>query len=544
MNRWGLALELTRQARPEFWVLTGSTLLRILNLSCGAALLAWPAWLLTSGSRPDVVTVGLVLLVVAAMKAVARYGEQVLGHLAAFRTQARLRIRLYDDLVPLAPAITTARGSGDLLTLANDEVNALEVFYAHTIAPTITAVVLPVTGVLVGGWFGGGTVAVVLAIGFLLGGVVVPWLGARASRRASLHASSARSVLAQHMSDDVAGRDEIVSHRGERWRLRVAQRAEAEVGRAVMLGGRAKASRSALAMLWQGATILALLAVAEVPAVLVPIALVPGIAPALASVERLARSLPSALTAAGRLAEVSRITPEVLSPADPVAPSGRSDIELRDVSFRYPGTERDVLDGFSLRVPDGGRVGIVGPSGAGKSTVAHLLTRTFDPQAGQVCLGGVDLRRLDLEEVRRLVRVTDQRGVLLSGTVRSNLLLARPDAEAADLEHACRLACLDRDLAEWPDGLDTVLGEFGTRLSGGQAQRLALARAIVGRPRVLVLDEATSHQDAITQAEIMERLLGQWRGTLIVIAHRDAALTGMDTVVRVDPAECRSLPLP
>ena len=137
MTRWDLALELARRARPEAWVLAGSLALRILNLTCGAAMLAWPMWLLTSGERPSVARVALTLMVLAAVKAAARYGEQVLGHLAAFRTQARLRIRLYDDLVPLAPAVTAERGSGDLSTLAGDAIESLEVFYAHTIGPVI-----------------------------------------------------------------------------------------------------------------------------------------------------------------------------------------------------------------------------------------------------------------------------------------------------------------------------------------------------------------------------------------------------------------------
>ena len=543
MTRWDLALELARHARPEAWVLAGSLALRILNLTCGAALLAWPMWLLTSGERPSVARVALTLMALAAVKAAARYGEQVLGHLAAFRTQARLRIQLYDDLVPLAPAVTAERGSGDLSTLAGDAIESLEVFYAHTIGPVIAAVVVPGLAVLAGGVVGGVPAAGILAAGFVVGGVVVPMLGARISRRASIMASQARSRLAQQMTDNVAGHQEILSHQGEAWRLRLVSEVEDEVAEAVLVGGRAKAYRGMLGALWQGATMLVLLCLVPVPDVLVPLALVPGAAPALVSIERLARSLPAALTGAGRLAQVAATAPAVSSPTAPSPPPSEWSVELDGVEFRYPGSDVAVLDEVSFRVSAGGRLGIVGPSGVGKSTIVHLLTRTFDPTAGVVRIGGVSARELDLELLRRAVRVTDQRGVLLSGTVRSNLLIARPEATTAELERACHLACLDRDLATWPDALDTVVGEFGTRLSGGQAQRLGLARAVLGDPMVLVLDESTSHQDAITQAEIMRRLLTHWQGTLIVIAHREAALAGIPEVIGLSVDRVTQCPL-
>jgi ATP-binding cassette subfamily C protein CydCD len=179
------------------------------------------------------------------------------------------------------------------------------------------------------------------------------------------------------------------------------------------------------------------------------------------------------------------------------------------------------VDGVSVRVPAGSTVALVGPSGAGKTTVASLLLRFWDPQAGVVRLFGHDLREYGLDDLRRRIALVAQDTYLFNDTLRANVLLARPDADEAALRAAIERAALGELVAALPDGLDTVVGERGAQLSGGQRQRVAIARAFLKDAPVLILDEATSHLDAVSEALVREALerLARDRTTL-VIAHR------------------------
>lgn len=526
---------LLRGARPATGLLVVSVIARIVGQAAGVALLAVPAGAigaLALDASPGWRVVVLWMIGLAVLKAACRYAEQVTGHVAAFTLLARMRVRLYDVLVPLAPAVTEQEGSGRLLEAATKDIDRVEVFYAHTIAPMVTAVVIPAGAVVVAVVAAGPVPAVLLAAGLAIGLVAHLLVGRGSSARTARHMADARARLAQEIADDVRGRDEIVTFGATEQRARRVDGLGAELGASLRSSGVGLGRRAAIQTAWQLATIIALLAVGGAPLdiLLVLVAFVPGTAPALASVEAFARSLPAALASARRLLELERRTPSVDEPADPIGmePVGR--VELAGVVFAYPGRDRAVLDGVDLRIDPGEVVAIVGATGSGKSTVSRLLTRTWDPGSGAVRLDGQDVRTLALADLRRAVTVVDQRTALLGGTVRENLLLAAPEATDAELAEALDAACLAGDVRALPDGLDTLLGEDGARLSGGQAQRLALARGYLRRSPVMVLDEITSHQDPLTQRRILERLRERV-GTAIVIAHRGAVLDHVDRVV-------------
>ncbi|AHY47463.1 ABC-type multidrug transport system ATPase and permease component [Rubrobacter radiotolerans] len=218
-------------------------------------------------------------------------------------------------------------------------------------------------------------------------------------------------------------------------------------------------------------------------------------------------------------AETEVVPPEAPKPL----PEGTLGVEFRDVTFRY-GSGEPVLRSLDLAVKPGETVAVVGATGAGKSTLLSLIPRFYDPQEGSVLLGGVDAREVDLEELRRAVGIVPQETFLFSETVRENIAFGKPEATEEEVVRAARVAGVHDQIMGFPEGYDTLVGEWGITLSGGQKQRLAIARALVKDPRVLVLDDATSSVDAETEREIQAALretITHLEGrTTFIVAHR------------------------
>jgi ATP-binding cassette subfamily C protein CydCD len=233
---------------------------------------------------------------------------------------------------------------------------------------------------------------------------------------------------------------------------------------------------------------------------------------------------------------VQRETPAVGDgPLRPPPPAGGSAIRFEAASFAYPGAHRATLTEFSLDIPAGATVALVGPSGAGKTTIANLLMRFWDPSRGRITIDGVDLKDFELDHLRRRIALVSQDTYLFNGTLGANVLLARPEASEAEVRHALDQAALAEFVDGLPEGLDTEVGERGVQLSGGQRQRVAIARAFLKNAPTLVLDEATSHLDAVSETQVRGALDALMRDrTTIVIAHRLSTVRGADLLAVLD----------
>jgi len=216
-------------------------------------------------------------------------------------------------------------------------------------------------------------------------------------------------------------------------------------------------------------------------------------------------------------------------------PGGGSTVRFDRVSFAYPGVRRSALGAISLEIPAGATAALVGPSGAGKTTVANLLLRFWDPQEGSITLDGHDLRTYALDHLRRRIALVAESTYLFNDTLRANVRLARPDADERDVRLAIERAALGGFVASLPEGLDTRVGERGMQLSGGQRQRVAIARAFLKNAPVLILDEATSHLDAVSEMLVRDALSELMHGrTTIVIAHRLSTVRAADLIAVLD----------
>lgn len=597
----GDVLWLLRFARPATAKLAGSIAARLIGHLCAAAMIALPAWALGEITAAHLRTGGLPgyqgaaaepagvrflaavvggFLLLAVVRAACRYLEQLLGHVSAFSLMGEMRVWMIDRLIPQAPAVTDGTGAARIHAVAVRDVDRVEVFFAHTIAPAVTALAVPALAVAVAAAAAGPSAALALALVLLLG-VVLPLPGGRAARRTARESAQVRADIAQHIADSLRLREEIRALEAEPARADSLGALDARLGRSLRGNGLRSGLRHALSQLrvWLGTAVVLAAglpasapevgagasawadgAIAALPGALLAAALVPGTAGTLETIERLASSLPAGLEATRRIRELGAGRPVVAEPtgapasasalasARASAPASASSgqgagapdrVRFEHVAFRYPGSERDVLHGIDLALRSGGFIGVVGATGSGKSTIARLAQRHFDPQ-GRVLVDGVPAPELGSARVRELIAVADQEPFLLSATVEENLRLADPAADPATLDWA-------RSVAELELPLDRAVGRRGDALSGGQRQRLALARTLVraasgGSPGagadagvrtlsgVLVLDEATSHQDPLTQARIVANLRRLGAG-MIVIAHRLDVVRDADRIL-------------
>ena len=245
--------------------------------------------------------------------------------------------------------------------------------------------------------------------------------------------------------------------------------------------------------------------------------------------------LTRALASARRILEVLDEEVVLTSPEDGAAEVPDGSVDFEDVSFKYHAGAREyALSGVNLHIPAGQTVGILGGTGSAKTTLVQLIPRLYDATQGTVKVGGRDVREYDLHALRDAVGIVLQKNELFSGTVRENLQWGNPDASDKELWEACRAACADEFLARMPQGLDTDLGQGGVNVSGGQKQRLCIARTLLKRPKVLIFDDSTSAVDTATEASIRAALLALPGVTKLIIAQRVTSVMHTDQIVILD----------
>jgi thiol reductant ABC exporter CydC subunit len=524
--------------------LVGALLLGACAAGFGVALMTSAGYLVSrAAEQPPILSLTLAIVAVrffGLARPLARYFERLASHDLAFRALGRIRTRFYEAIEPLAPARLEAYRRGELLDRMVGDVDALQGLYLRALGP-------PAVALLVGAVCVGAVAAVlpaaalVLAAGLLVGGVAVPALAARLARGSERRAS-VRGELTAELVELLRGAPEIVAYGREGDVLARARARDAELVRIGRRDALAAGVADSLSIVVAGITTAGVLAIAVAAhdAGALDRVLVAALALlALASFESVAvlptaaRELSSCLASGRRVLELSDREPAVREPLEPLAAPGRHPVvALEGVTARYgPGGE-PALRGVDLTLEPGRRVALVGPSGAGKTTALNLLLRFLDAESGRVAIDGRDVREYRLEDVRGTFALAGQDSHLFAGSIRANLLLARPDAGDEQLVEALRRARLADWVAALPDGLDTIVGEEGTSLSGGQRQRLVVARALLRDAPVLLLDEPTAHLDVETAERLLDDVLDASEGrTVLLVTHRPERLERMDAVV-------------
>ncbi|MEV7006916.1 thiol reductant ABC exporter subunit CydC [Streptosporangium sp. NPDC051022] len=502
----------------------------------GLGLIGAAAWLITrAAEQPQLAALSVAIVGVRAFattKGVFRYGERLAGHDVALRAQATTRERLYRSLIPAGPL--NHRGA-DLLSRMVDDTDAVQDLLVRCLLPAVAALVTGVA-VVVLGLFLLPAAALALLAGLLVAGVLIPAGTAAAARRWSARIAPARAELAARVADLVHGSADLAAYGAGERALDACAEADARLVVLERRQARANAVANGLGVLTQGLTVLSVVWIAEgsgtsrvATAVLALTSLVSfePVLPMAAAAERLT----GVLAALRRLREVRATPPAVTEPARPVpVPEGPPTVEVDNLVVRHAPGRPPALDGVSLTLTPGRRVALVGPSGAGKSTLLAALMRLVEPESGTIRLNGVELGELSSDDVRRVMTGLTQDPYVFQASLRDNLRLAGPEAGEEELARAVRRARLDR----WVErtGWDTTLGEDGRTVSGGQLQRLALARALLNDPPVLLLDEPAESLDEETADALMTDLLDATHGhTTLLVTHRLRGLERVDEIV-------------
>lgn len=526
--------------RRTFWITVICGIGRVSAFIGVSAVSALALAHLKRGEPDGGVLVGL--FVVAVVAAGLHWIESWLAHAVAYELLAQLRIDLFRKLEALAPSYLLRRRTGDLVSLASQDVETIEYFFAHTVAPACVAVLVPLTILIILGvsaW-----PAMLALLPFLVWAGMQPLMGRRQLDVLGARAREALGLLSAHLAETLQGLADLVAFnatgaRRERFlqaaqsygrtRVDLADRlslAQVLLDAATGLGGLAVAATAAAWMRYTGTdnTLLPLL-VLLAGAAFLPVS----------EIAQVSRQLADTFASARRLCLVHDEPVRIQDgPLAPPTHAGGLDIAFEHVSFTYPGRQAAALQDISLRVPAGSTLALVGASGAGKSTIAHLLQRVWDPQAGQITLGDIALPQLTLDALHERVALVAQETWLVNGTLEDNVRLANPQASTAEVAQAIEQAALSDFVASLPRGLATTVGERGVALSGGQRQRIAIARAFLRNAPVLILDEATSHLDTVSEAQIHLALARLMRSrTTLVIAHRLSTIRNADLIAVV-----------
>ena len=515
---------------------------------CAVALLAVSGFLLARASlHPNIVAISVAVVAVRALgvgRAAFRYAERLASHDVAFRVLASVRVAIYRRLARLAPAGLAAFRSGDLLARLVSDVDATQDLFIRGIAPPLTAALVG-AGATTAGLLLLAPAGLVLGGGLLLAAAAVPWLAARVARAGARRTSRGRGELSAAITDLLAGAADLHASGGQDAALARAAAADSQLTSSARRSAAASGLGSGLMTGLSGLTLwgVLMLGVAAVSAgtlTRVPLAVLALTAlaafEAVTGLPAAAIQLGQSRASAARIAEVLDAEDPVPDPAQPrPLPMGPYTVALRGAQLRYGPAGPLAIDGIDLDLPPGKRIALVGPSGAGKSTIAAVLLRLHRLSAGRAMLNGHDLSGYSADDVRTVISGCPQDPHIFDASVKANLQLARPGASDSELADAAARARLLSWISSLPQGWDTQVGARGVIMSGGERQRLALARALLADPAVLVLDEPTAHLDPDNRRALTDDLLQVTRGrATLLITHELDGLDQVDEVVVLD----------
>jgi len=517
-----------------------------LTIASSIALLATSAYLISAAAlHPSIAELQVAIVGVrffGLSRGIFRYLERLSSHETTFRLLGRLRVWFYDALEPLAPAGLGGERSGDLLSRFLADIETLENFYVRVLAPPLVALVVVIgSGLFMAGF--DVRLSSIFLVTLLLVGVGLTWVSLALGRGPGQVLVEAKANLQADLVDTLQGLPDLLVYDGLPAHLERIQNRQSVLQKAQhrMAGISAMQSASNQLLTGLGTWLVLVMGILLVNSgQLSGVYLAVIVLAAMASFEAVqglplaAQYLESNLQAAGRLFTIADTPPAVQDLPGSETIIGTPDLSIKDLFFAYPESPVNTpsLTDIQFDLPPGKHIAILGESGSGKSTLFQLLLRFWEMDTGQIMLGGRDVHQYTQESVRNCFSVMPQNNYLFNTSLRENLLVANPFADPQQIEQALKTVCLDEFITSLPLGLDTLVGQHGLQISGGERQRLGLARLLLKPASIYLLDEPTAQMDTRLEGHIIGNLQTALESySLLWITQRLVGLEWMDEIL-------------
>ena len=506
---------------------------------CAGMLLA-----IAAGQAPGRTITGpaVMIVVCTVLIPITYYFEMFKGHDVAYHLLAILRTEMFGEIERLSPAKLTGEKKGNIISTLMADVDTLEIFFAHTIAPIATAIVCAVFSLVFIGVRTPGLMGIVLPF-YVYVAIISPMFIARAGREKGRQYRRDLGELKSYILDSLRGLKEVLIFRNGQERLdnidgrgRKLNRLQIGINRQNALLMSVPNFLIQLSRIVAFAVCGALVAKNGLSSynAIVLMLMVPATFDPFAQLSTSTTALIQTFGAAERVFALIDEPAQVSDDGHEPFPATIESIEFDNVSFTYPGTKTRVLDKFSLRIRGGENLGLMGESGCGKTTTMHLLLRFYDPEEGAIRINGTDIRRFSLEDLRRGISMMQQDTFLFNDSLAENIKLGRPDATEAEVIAAAKRASIHDLIMTLPDQYETRAGELGGRLSGGEKQRIGIARTLLKDSALMLFDEPTSSLDILNEKGLLKTIDENFtHKTVVMISHRNSTLGACDRVCHV-----------
>ena len=489
------------------------------------------------------VTYCILMIMSGILIVTCRYLEGYFSHAGSYELLAKMRVDMFGTLRKLAPGSLIGRNNGDIMEIAIAAIESIEFFFAHTIGPLFTVILLPLVTLIIAGSIDMLFVYALLPI-YLIISVIIPILAIKLGRNIGIGYRQKLGELKIFLLDSVYGLSEIQIFDYGKRRNEELEAVNRNINRSIhqLAYHRQLVVSTPTFFIYLAriaviavASYLALKGNIDTTGIIILSFLVSASFSSTQSLTTVVSSLLETYAAAQRYFDLEDMVPVVNEIVEPKELKNIDKIEFINVSFSYPEINRKIIENMNLTINFKDKIGLVGESGIGKSTLIRLLLRFYDVTSGQILINGIDIKEYSLQDLRQRIGTLEQDTFLFNDSIAANIALGKPKATKEEIVKAAQMAGIHELIISLPGQYDTMMGELQNRLSGGEKQRIGIARVLLVDPDFLVMDEPTSSLDVINEKGLLKTLAEQFENkTWLIVSHRPSSLTGCDRVIKLE----------
>ena len=550
MNKKSSLLALTKRLlkiallQKKYFVI--STIVSIVGNAMHLGLMGFGAcFILSLAGKLDALnsTIYAILMTISGILIViCRYLEGLFSHAGSYELLAKMRVDMFGRLRQLAPGGLSNQTSGDIMSIAISDIETIEFFFAHTIGPLFTVILLPVITLIVAGTINSLFVITLLPI-YLIISIALPLIAVKLGCNIGLSYRQKLGTLKAFLLDSIYGLSEIQIFDYGKQRSEELKKVNQDINRSTHLLAYHRRLVVSLPTFFIYLSRIIVIAVASylalnsdvnITAVIILSFLVSASFSSTQSLTTVVSSLIETYGAAQRYFDLEDMELPVVEADDPKPLDKIKEIEFVDVTFKYPETNKSVVENLNLIINVKDKIGLVGESGIGKSTLIRLLLRFYDVTSGEILINGVNIKEYSLIDLRNRIGTLQQDTFIFDDTIKANIALGKPDASDEEIINAAKMAGIHELIMTLPEQYETQMGELQNRLSGGEKQRIGIARVLLVNPDILVMDEPTSSLDVLNEKALLKTLDEQFKDkTWLIVSHRPSSLSGCSRIIKL-----------